>query len=547
MYAALYYSVLSISLAPKALPRAALRATLSTTAACLGAGSPVFFRSRCIRMPPRTPGNAETRIILPCHLFAGLGGWGGEAVVLEERGYFSGPTGDFAVHGARLAYTRATCAAYADAHGLRRVPLEESERWLSERPAGSGPYVVWDPMDNGVADRMRAALGDRLRVEGANPGFVISDPSEYTGRLSTVQVLDHCRRKTGLMESAASTDRMNRRPPDKALADALKAASRASRAEYGGPRMTQAVEWARTAFPGSPGDPSAAKRFPHTRRQALAALRRFVRERLAHFGPYQDAALLSADRSVSFPGVHSCLSAAMNAGLLHPVECARLAVAELLAGRVPLQSAEAYVRQLLGWREHMRLLYSAHGRELEAAYFSPYPRLPAPWYSGEDAPLPLSLAARRAEDTAFLDHIVRLMVVENIAILSGAHPGGLLRWFTELCAIDAYQWAMVSNIAHMSAMTAGGRRLAPRAYVSSSSYIRRMSDLPAGDWERDVDALFYAYVSKGGAESSFYRGALRGKRYAQGRQSWGALASAAAARLSGHAVPGYRRDATFPP
>ena len=150
---------------------------------------------------------------------------------------------------------------------------------------------------------------------------------------------------------------------------------------------------------------------------------------------------------------------------------------------------------------------------------------------------------RRALATAYLDHISRLMIVNNLGILHGAHPGGLLRWFTELVAADAHQWAMVANLAHMGDMEVaegGGskktkkkKRFARRAYVSSSAYLRRMTDLPPGDWEDKLDAAFYSYVAAGSPGAAYYRAALSGKRYRSDEARWKALAVRAKAELAG--------------
>jgi deoxyribodipyrimidine photolyase-related protein len=236
----------------------------------------------------------------------------------------------------------------------------------------------------------------------------------------------------------------------------------------------------------------------------------------------------------------------MNLGLLHPVECVDAAVRELRAGRAPLQSVEAYARQLLGWREYCRILYVRHGAELERGPFAGYPRLPEPWYAPDVAEhaehvspfLPLGNAVRRALATAYLDHISRLMIVNSLGILHGAHPGGLLRWFTELVAADAHQWAMVANLAHMGNMEVAAapskkKRLARRAYVSSSAYLRRMTDLPPGDWEDKLDAAFYSYVAAGSPGSAYYRAALSGKRYRSDEARWKTLAVRAKSELAG--------------
>ena len=114
-----------------------------------------------------------------------------------------------------------------------------------------------------------------------------------------------------------------------------------------------------------------------------------------------------------------------------------------------------------------------------------------------------------------------------------------MRWFTELAAADAHQWVMVANVAHMSGLSvtpAGGgapRPLSRRAYVCSSAYLRRMTDLPPGEWEERLDALYYAYLERAPPGSGFYRAALGGARYLADRPRWASLARAAAAELAG--------------
>ncbi len=85
--------------------------------------------------------------------------------------------------------------------------------------------------------------------------------------------------------------------------------------------------------------------WPVTRSQALQALQRFVDERLPLFGRYEDAL---------WPGepwlYHSHLSSAMNLKLLSAHEVVQAVEAAYRAGHAPLQSAEGFIRQILGWR-----------------------------------------------------------------------------------------------------------------------------------------------------------------------------------------------------
>ena len=89
-----------------------------------------------------------------------------------------------------------------------------------------------------------------------------------------------------------------------------------------------------------------------TRADALKAFDQFRQERLADFGPYEDA---MAQRSHSL--YHSILSPYLNLGLLEPLELVEAVVADYENGQAPLNSVEGFVRQVLGWREFMYWQY----------------------------------------------------------------------------------------------------------------------------------------------------------------------------------------------
>ena len=54
---------------------------------------------------------------------------------------------------------------------------------------------------------------------------------------------------------------------------------------------------------------------------------------------------------------HSALSQYLNIGLLRPREVCAAAEAAWREGGVPLNSAEGFIRQILGWREYVRGIY----------------------------------------------------------------------------------------------------------------------------------------------------------------------------------------------
>jgi deoxyribodipyrimidine photolyase-related protein len=61
--------------------------------------------------------------------------------------------------------------------------------------------------------------------------------------------------------------------------------------------------------------------------------------------------------------------------------------------------------------------------------------------------------------------------------------------------IDAYDWVMVPNVYGMSQYVDGGS-ITTKPYISSSNYVRKMSDFPKGAWCDVWDALFWRFIHK---------------------------------------------------
>ncbi|MFF3724266.1 cryptochrome/photolyase family protein [Streptomyces erythrochromogenes] len=214
--------------------------------------------------------------------------------------------------------------------------------------------------------------------------------------------------------------------------------------------------------------------FPADRREALAALRRFVDHRLAGFGAHEDA-VLAADPVLS----HSLLSSSLNLGLLDPAECVERAEAAWRAGAAPLNSVEGFVRQIAGWREYVWHLYWHFGEGYRTSNVLGHTApLPAWWVSLDaDAVTArcLSTVLRQVRDTGWTHHIPRLMVLGGYALQRGWDPAALTDWFHR-SFVDGYDWVMLPNVVGMSQYADGGR-MTTKPYTSGGAYIDRMSDL----------------------------------------------------------------------
>ncbi len=226
-------------------------------------------------------------------------------------------------------------------------------------------------------------------------------------------------------------------------------------------------------------------------------------ELLPHFGPFEDA--MSSREPMMF---HSAISALMNVSRLLPREI----VADVAAGyegmTVPLASAEGFIRQIVGWREFVRHMHNATDgyRTIEQSP-DPPENLHAHEYShllvknrnpaapdqparpsALDAHLPLppaywgvrsgmfclDTATGQVMQQGWSHHILRLMVLSNLATLCGFSPRELTDWFW-VAYVDAYDWVVEPNVLGMATFADGGLT-ATKPYVSGAAYIDRMSD-----------------------------------------------------------------------
>ena len=77
---------------------------------------------------------------------------------------------------------------------------------------------------------------------------------------------------------------------------------------------------------------------------------------------------------------------------------------------------------------------------------------------------------------------------------SESTPDEVYRWFMELF-IDSYNWVMVPNVYGMSQCADGGL-IVTKPYISSSNYIRKMSDFKSGPWCEIWGGLYWHFVCK---------------------------------------------------
>lgn len=237
---------------------------------------------------------------------------------------------------------------------------------------------------------------------------------------------------------------------------------------------------------GSVEQPFAAGFYPTTYAEADDWLSDFLTVRFADFGIYEDALVL--DEQILH---HSVLSPLLNTGLLLPRQVIDAALA--MADKVPLNSLEGFVRQLIGWREFMRITYERQGRiQRTRNYWGFTRRIPESFWEGTTGILPVDATIRKALKSGYCHHIERLMVMGNFMLLCEFDPDDVFGWFMEMF-IDAYDWVMVPNVYAMSQFADGGG-MCTKPYISGSNYLMKMSDYPKGDWQKIWDGLFWRFM-----------------------------------------------------
>ena len=253
----------------------------------------------------------------------------------------------------------------------------------------------------------------------------------------------------------------------------------------------EAINYTEQHFPNNPGSISDSFIYPINHADAEKWLQDFLVRRFHDFGPYEDA-LVQNQHWLH----HSVLTPMLNTGLLTPQQIIDAAIDYADKHPIPLASLEGFIRQIIGWREFIRLFYLKYGTEQRNRNFWGFTRkIPATFYTGTTGILPVDDCIQKLLKTGYNHHIERLMVLGNFMLLCEFDPDEVYRWFMEMY-IDAYDWVMVPNVYGMSQFADGGR-MCSKPYISGSNYLLKMSDYKGdGRWEKIWDGLFWSFMDK---------------------------------------------------
>jgi deoxyribodipyrimidine photolyase-related protein len=233
--------------------------------------------------------------------------------------------------------------------------------------------------------------------------------------------------------------------------------------------------------------------YPVTFKDAEKWLDEFLATRFMQFGMYEDA--MVQKENILF---HSVLTPMLNIGLLQPQDIINKAMGAAIQYEVPLNSLEGFIRQIVGWREFIRIVYEREGGQQRTKNYWGFKRkIPASFWEGNTGIHPVDTVIKKVLQTGYCHHIERLMVLGNFMLLCEFDPDEVYKWFMEMF-IDSYDWVMVPNVYGMTQFADGGL-MTTKPYISGSNYLLKMGDWDkapslGGGWEKVWDGLFWRFM-----------------------------------------------------
>jgi deoxyribodipyrimidine photolyase-related protein len=215
--------------------------------------------------------------------------------------------------------------------------------------------------------------------------------------------------------------------------------------------------------------------WPINREQSLQLLRYFCQHCLPRFGTFQDAMTGRCEHQWSL--YHSRLSFSLNTKMLHPLEVieAALGYQDSAGNGISLAQVEGFVRQILGWREHVRGVYWTNmPRYSQLNALAARRPLPDFFWTAKTRMRCLEAAIGQSLQLAYAHHIQRLMITGNFCLLAGIDPAQVDAWYLGVY-VDAIEWVELPNTRGMSQFADDGI-LATKPYAASGNYVQKMSD-----------------------------------------------------------------------
>lgn len=430
-----------------------------------------------------------------------------EILIIEEPIHFGDTVyRPFHINKVKLAFMRASMRAYYDY--LRKkvnvkvhyIDYEEANKPSFIELLKKNECLCYNPYDVDVIRKYKD-FKCALRIIQDSPLFLMSREKNAwyvdhmkAKRFSNADYYKFVKKELGVLEGEKSYDSENRKayPRGHVVTDDLFVYTKTGFDKY----YKEAIKYieGHPSFRGNCGNIANVIHYPITFSGARLALQNFLKVKLERFGDFQDAI---DEKSVV--GYHSFLSACLNVGLLTPDEVVKSVMEYGKKNKIGMNNLEGFIRQVVGWREYMHMLYEFKYNDIVASNLWKNSRGLNwnVWYGDDSGELDgfalLKKELDKCIDYAYAHHIVRLMLFLNMFVMLEVNPWDIRRWFMEVCAIDAWDWVMVSNIWCMGYFTGGEFMRKP--YLATANYLFNMSNYKKeSEIQESFSALYYGFL-----------------------------------------------------
>lgn len=434
-------------------------------------------------------------IVLPTQLYLDIPEGIKTIYIVEHPFYFT----RLNFHKLKLAFHKCSMLNYRDTikkQGNHTVKFITYDKYNTFIKKVNETFTIFDPIDIPVYTEF-----EKLKVNIIDtPSFLITSEqcndikfkrlSAFYNNMKKIIKKEHNIDYTNLK----NLDKMNRKSiPLKELSNLKENVPKYTNKHY-----TKSITYINKHFNKNFGELSldTLKEIPVTHTDADKHLKAFIDYNFAKFGPYQD--FISQDH---FKLYHSNISHLINVGLLTPLQV--LIQVNKVRDKVPKESFEGFIRQVIGWREYMRYIYIKNPELTKENFWKNNKSLDWNKFYGY-TPTGITFLDHEIDKIkthAWSHHIVRLMIFLNYFVLAGIKPTDILRWFQETIALDSYEWVMVSNIWTMGYFT---KTYTTRPYISSGNYIKKMSSYRNPEDFKKFDKL-YRDFKESKKDFKFYR------------------------------------------
>ena len=399
--------------------------------------------------------------------------------IIEDPIYFT----KYDQHKLKLILHRASMKKYAEKYNLTYIEFNKADSFYKNNKK---TIICYDPVDHDLLKKLKKYTKVDLYE---TPEFITSyeDLQIFNEKHKDKKFIHDSQfyrwqrdRLNILKNNKLSLDSENRKPFVKNQKEVLIIKNNSSK------YVEEARKYVEKHFSNNFGS-SENFFYPIDHEEANEWLHNFIKHRFKLFGDYEDA----IGSNINF-GFHSVLSPILNIGLLTDQDV--LDEVLKVQNKIPLNSFEGFIRQIIGWKNTMRYFYEFYyTKQFETNKLNHKRKLSKHFWEGTTTIPIIDDTIKKLHSTGYLHHIERLMVMGNFMLICEIDPDDVFKWF--MLTIDAYQWVMVPNIYGMSQYADGGLMMT-RPYFSSSNYILKMSDYKKGDWCEIWDALYYRFIHK---------------------------------------------------